>query len=80
MVTRSSRLGYALNQEDIIPGIAAIGIAVGPAAAQPAAALSIAAAAADLHEFRRLQRLEQLLRGGSELQKSLAESRYFAME
>lgn len=48
MVQRSRRLGYGFNQEDIIPGIAAIGVAIRSPSGVPLASLSLAATGADL--------------------------------
>ncbi|WP_051952542.1 IclR family transcriptional regulator [Xenophilus azovorans] len=60
MLQRSRRLGYGCNQEDIIPGIAAIGVAIRSAAGEPLASLSLAAAGADLAPPRRSRLLERL--------------------
>lgn len=48
MVRRSRRLGYGFNQEDIIPGIAAIGVAIRTPSGLPVASLSLAATSEEL--------------------------------
>lgn len=59
MVQRSRRLGYGFNQEDIIPGIAAIGVAIRNPSGMPVASLSLAATGADL-VLRQARLLAQL--------------------
>ncbi|QHE83660.1 IclR family transcriptional regulator [Hydrogenophaga sp. BPS33] len=60
MVQRSRRLGYGFNQEDIIPGIAAIGVAICSPQGAPVASLSLAATGSDL--LPRQARLLEMLR------------------
>lgn len=60
MVQRSRKLGYGFNKEDIIPGIAAIGVAICNQAGMPVASLSLATTGPDLAS--RKARLLTLLR------------------
>lgn len=48
MVQRSRKLGYGFNDEDIIPGIVAVGVAIHAPGGEPVASLSLAAFGADL--------------------------------
>jgi len=75
MLARSVRLGYGYNREDIIPGIAALGVPFG-LAGRPVGALSIGTSAANLAEDRR-SRLLALMRGeAGVLAAAFAQSRY----
>jgi DNA-binding IclR family transcriptional regulator len=75
MVQRSRRLGYGFNQEDIIPGIAALGVAIRSPSGAPVASLSLAATGADL--AARQPRLLTLLRAEAErIAAQLAPLRY----
>lgn len=77
MLARSVRLGHGYNREDIIPGIAALGVPFGPAG-RPVGALSIGTSAANLAEDRR-SRLLGLMRVEAEvLAAAFAQSRYVA--
>jgi len=76
MLQRSRRLGYGFNQEDIIPGIAAIGVAICSAAGEPVASLSLAAAGADLAQPRRARLLARLREEAALLEAALPQLRY----
>lgn len=75
MLARSLRLGYGSNREDIIPGIAAVGVPFGPAG-QPVGALSIGTSAASLGEARTTKLLALLRQEAEELAAAFAVSRY----
>jgi DNA-binding IclR family transcriptional regulator len=76
MFTRSHLHGYGFNQEDIIPGIGAVGVSFGRTRHEPVGALSIAASLSEMTEARR-QRLVDLLRTEAALiGESLARFRY----
>lgn len=74
MLARSLRLGYGSNREDIIPGIAAVGVPFGPAGG-PIGALSIGTSAASL-EGRRAKLLALLRQEAEVLAAAFAASRY----
>ncbi len=75
MVQRSRRLGYGFNQEDIIPGIAAIGVAIRAQGGMPVASLSLAAAGPDLAQ-RQARLLERLREEAGRISAQLAALRY----
>lgn len=60
MLRRSRRLGFGFNLEDIIPGIAALGVAVRSKAGDPVASISLADARTALAESRRSALLQRL--------------------
>ncbi len=76
MYNRSQRLGHGLNLEDIIPGIAALGVAVCTPEGAPVASLSLAAAGADLAEPRRAQLLARLREEATLIEAMLGTLRY----
>jgi len=76
MLQRSRRLGYGFNQEDMIPGIAAIGVAIRSATGEPVASLSLAAAGADLAAPRRQRLLERLRDDAARIGSQLPLLRY----
>lgn len=60
MLQRSRNLGYGCNQEDIIPGIVAIGVPICSESGEPIASLSLASSSADLKAPRRRRLIERL--------------------
>lgn len=76
MLHRSQKLGHGLNLEDVIPGIAAIGIAVCAPDGEPVASISIASSSADLSEDRRQLLVERLLVEAEALEAELGRFRY----
>ncbi|MBX3677322.1 MAG: IclR family transcriptional regulator [Rhodocyclaceae bacterium] len=60
MLHRSRQVGYALNLEDIIPGVVAIGMPIRGTSGVPVASISLAAPAATLDELRRTALLQRL--------------------
>ena len=75
MVQRSRRLGYGFNQEDIIPGIAAIGVVIRAPGGAPVASLSLAATGTDLMP-RQTRLLAQLRRQAEAIEAQLGALRY----
>ena len=53
VIARSREAGYAINEEDVLPGVAAIGAPIMPRMGQPYAAVSIAGIASRLTGTRR---------------------------
>jgi DNA-binding IclR family transcriptional regulator len=76
MLQRSRRLGYGLNLEDIIPGIAAVGVAIRSSTGEPVASLSLAATGKELEEPRRTMLLERLRSEVARLELALGGLRY----
>lgn len=76
MLQRSHRLGYGLNLEDIIPGIAALGVCIAMPDGTPVASLSLAASGADLAEPRRSLLLERLRKEADAIEAMLEPMRY----
>ncbi len=76
MLQRSHRLGYGLNLEDIIPGIAALGVSINMPDGAPVASLSLAASGADLSEPRRALLLERLRKEAKTIEAMLDPLRY----
>ena len=74
MLRRSAELGYGLNLEDIIPGIAAVGVPI-LANGQPVASLSLATTRAALDSARRTVLLERLRREVTRIEGLLAQFR-----
>lgn len=60
VIARSRKAGYAINEEDVLPGIAAIGAPILPRTGQPYAAVSIAGISSRLTGPRR-EELAQML-------------------
>lgn len=76
MLQRSHRLGYGFNQEDIIPGIAAMGVSINMPDGAPVASLSLAASGADLTEPRRALLLERLREEAAAIEAMLEPLRF----
>lgn len=75
MVQRSRRLGYGFNHEDIIPGIAALGVAIRAPSGEPIASLSLAALGEDL-VARQAQVLARLREEAARIEELLGPLRY----
>lgn len=60
MIERSRRLGYGLNMDDLIPGLAAIGVPILSADGRPAASISLGTSVEELQEPRRARLLARL--------------------
>jgi DNA-binding IclR family transcriptional regulator len=76
MLRRSQQLGYGLNFEDLVPGIAAIGVAVQGPDANPLASISIASPRDNLPEGRRALLLERMREEADLLATQLHQFRY----
>jgi len=76
MLQRSRRLGYGWNQEDLIPGIAAIGVAICSPSGEPVASLSIGSSLADLQSSRRTQLIGRLKIEAGKIEEQLGLLRY----
>ena len=76
MLQRSHRLGYGLNLEDIIPGIAALGVSINMPDGAPVAALSLATSGPNLTEPRRTLLLERLRKEATAIEALLEPLRY----
>lgn len=76
MLKRSRRLGYGLNLEDIIQGIAALGVAIRSSTGGPVASISLAAMGKDLREPHRISLLERLRTEATRLESLLEGLRY----
>lgn len=76
MLQRSRRLGYGCNQEDMIPGIVAIGVAIRAKTGEPVASLSLAASCADLRSPRRGRLIERLNIEAASIGEQLGQLRY----
>lgn len=76
MLRRSQRLGYGFNSEDLIPGIAAIGVAVHGPNGSPLASISIASPRDNLPKDRRLRLLERMREEADLLASQLHQFRY----
>ena len=61
MVARARRLGYALNHDNIIPEVSAVGVAIPARMGQPYAALSVAALTSRIMTDQRDQKIVALL-------------------
>lgn len=72
MVRRSRRLGYALNDEVILPGVTAMGLAVPGRFGPPTVALSVVGLASRLPEKRRAEILALLRAETEALAKRIA--------
>lgn len=77
MVTRSVRLGYGLNEEGLIPGIVAVGVAFGPSPRMPIGAISLGAGAADFGPDRRDSMVERLRREAAFVSEAWQHGRYW---
>ncbi len=76
MLRRSKRLGYGLNYEDVIPGIAALGIAVCNSQGQPVASISLAAPKSNMPDSRMAQLLGRMREEALSLAGQLGQFRY----
>lgn len=76
MLSRSGKLGFGLNQEDIIPGIAAIAVPIRSASGEPIASLSLASAEIGRLEERREALLERLYHEAAEIEGVLGRLRF----
>lgn len=76
MLRRSQKLGYGLNFEDLIPGIAAIGVAVHGPDGRPVASISIASPRDNLPEARRELLLARMREEAQLLAAQLDQFRY----
>ncbi len=76
MLQRSRRLGYGCNQEDLIPGIVAIGVPIRSATGEPLASLSLAAFGDDLKTPRRNRLIERLNTEAEKIETQLGLLRY----
>jgi DNA-binding IclR family transcriptional regulator len=74
MLRRSAELGYGLNLEDLIPGIAALGVPI-RSAGQPVASLSLGTMPAALEGARRELLLERLRREAARIESLLQQFR-----
>lgn len=73
VIARSRKVGYAVNDEDVLPGIAAIGTAIVPRSGQPFAAVSIAGITARLTGARRDELAQMLHKEARALGRKLDE-------
>ena len=76
MLRRSQQLGYGLNFEDLVPGIAAIGVAVQGTDGSPLASISVASPRENLPEDRRSRLLERMREEAALLASQLHQFRY----
>lgn len=76
MLQRSHRLGYGFNEEDIIPGITALGVSINMPDGAPVASLSLAANGVDMTEPRRAMLLERLREEATAIEAMLEPMRY----
>lgn len=67
MLKRSAVAGYAVNEDDIIPGVTAIGMPIALPSGEPVAAISIAAVSERLRERRRKEALALLRAAAAEV-------------
>lgn len=67
----SAEAGYAVNEEDVLPGVSAIGMVIRPPHGQPYAALSIAAIESRLSGARREEMARLLAKEVRQLEKLL---------
>ncbi|MDR3400076.1 MAG: IclR family transcriptional regulator [Pandoraea sp.] len=70
-VDTSVAAGYAINEEDVLPGVSAIGMAIRPRQGQPYAAISIAAIESRLSGARRAEMAKLLQKEVRALEKKL---------
>ncbi|QHE92564.1 helix-turn-helix domain-containing protein [Pandoraea fibrosis] len=70
-IDTSLAIGYALNEEDVLPGVSAIGMAIRPRQGQPYAAISIAAIESRLSGARRAEMAKLLQKEVRALEKKL---------
>ena len=76
MLRRSAELGYGLNFEDIIPGIAALGVPI-LSRGMPVASLSLATTRAALDDGgRRAVLLDRLRREASKIEGMIGQLRF----
>ena len=70
-IRMSRAAGYAINDEDVLPGIAAIGVALRPREGLPYAAMSIAGISARFAGPRREELAQMLLKEVRAMEKKL---------
>jgi DNA-binding IclR family transcriptional regulator len=75
VIDRSRHAGYAINEEDVLPGVAAIGVPIQPRTGQPYAAVSIAGITSRLAEPRRTELAQLLHKEARALARKLNELR-----
>lgn len=73
VIARSRKAGYAINEEDVLPGVAAIGAPILPRTGQPYAAVSIAGVNSRLAGARREELAQMLHKETRALAKKLDE-------
>lgn len=76
MLSRSAKLGFGLNHEDIIPGIAAIGVPIRSQSGAPIASLSLASAEIGRLDERREALLERLYQEAATIEAVLDRLRF----
>ncbi|MCD6672317.1 MAG: IclR family transcriptional regulator [Burkholderiaceae bacterium] len=76
MLRRSRALGFGCNFEDIIPRIAALGVAIRSPTNDPVASISIAASSATLTEARQAEIVGRLQAAACEIEPMLAVLRF----
>jgi DNA-binding IclR family transcriptional regulator len=73
VIAKSRAIGYALNEEDVLPGVAAIGAPIVTRGGQPYAAISLAGITARFEEPRREELSRLLLKEARSLARKLDE-------
>jgi len=75
MLERSRRLGYGLNMQDLIPGLAAMGVPILSAEGLPVASLSLGTSVEEMQEPRRSRLLSRLRADAAQIASRLGELR-----
>ncbi|AKM33116.1 IclR family transcriptional regulator [Pandoraea faecigallinarum] len=70
-IAASTQAGYAINEEDVLPGVSAIGMSIRPRQGTPYAAISIAAIESRLSGARRIEMAKLLQKEVRALEKKL---------
>lgn len=70
-IAASTEAGYAINEEDVLPGVSAIGLSIRPRQGAPYAAISIAAIESRLSGARRVEMARLLQKEVRALEKKL---------
>ncbi len=73
VIAKSRAVGYSINEEDVLPGVAAIGAPIVTRSGQPYAAISIAGIASRFGEPRRTELSTMLLKEARALARKLDE-------
>lgn len=73
VIAKSRAVGYSINEEDVLPGVAAIGAPIVTRSGQPYAAISLAGIAARFEEPRRTELSTLLLKEARALARKLDE-------